>query len=257
LAKAKGLPNIACHHGALDGRYFFKRTYGDVIWAKGKMEKDYLVRRCGVPADTVEIAAPLLPSNLSAHVPPSRSEFESCILFFSEACDGAGGRQEEFYRDVLPALADLARATKRKLVVKLHPAESQSERGAMLARILGPDQKAATLLMSGPLTEELLSNAWFGITIHSTVAMECAVRRIPCFLCKWLEFSRYGYVEQFIQFGVGIGLDAPDQIAQIPQYMGSRSGAGDVRESCWQAAAPGRVRELLKASYRVCATAAD
>ena len=36
LARARGLPNVACHHGALDGRYVFKRSYGDVIWAKGK-----------------------------------------------------------------------------------------------------------------------------------------------------------------------------------------------------------------------------
>lgn len=257
LAKGKGLPNIACHHGALDGRYFFKRTYGDVIWAKGRMEKDYLVRRCAVPAEIVEIAAPLLPANWSAPVPPSRPDFQSYILFFSEACDGAGGRQEEFYRDVLPPLADLARTTKRKLVVKLHPAEGESERSAMLARILDPDQKAATFLVSGPLTEELLSNAWFGITILSTVAMECAVRGIPCFLCKWLEFSRYGYVEQFIQFGVGIGLDAPSEIARIPQYMGSRAEAANVRENCCQAAAPGRLREFLKAPNRACATAAD
>jgi hypothetical protein len=36
LAKERGLPTVACHHGALDGRYMFKRAHADVILAKGK-----------------------------------------------------------------------------------------------------------------------------------------------------------------------------------------------------------------------------
>jgi hypothetical protein len=255
LAQARGLPNIACHHGALDGRYVFKRSHGDVVWAKGKMEQDYLVRRCGVPNATVEIAAPALPANWNALDNSKRPEFQPYLLFFSEACDSAGGRQEEFYRDVLPPLADLALATGRKLVVKLHPAESERERAGMLARILSPEQRAATLLVSGPLTEDLLAQAWFGITILSTVAMECAVRGIPCFLCKWLEFWLYGYVEQFIRFGVGIGLNDPSEIQRIPEYLQANSVSADARENCWQAAAPGRLREMLVTSRKAYTTA--
>jgi len=194
LAQTRGLPNIACHHGALDGRYVFKKSYGDVIWAKGKMEEDYLVRQCGVPRERVEIAAPVMPDNWNAEERSSEEVFQPHVLFISEPCDVIGGRQEEFYRDILPPLADLALATKRKLVVKLHPAESKRERSGIVARILSTEQKSVTLMISGPLTEELLSKAWFGITILSTVATECAVRGIPCFLCKWLESWPYGYV---------------------------------------------------------------
>jgi hypothetical protein len=256
LAQARGLPNIACHHGALDGRYVFKRSYGDVIWAKGKMEEDYLVRRCGVPQDRVEIAAPALPENWNTLDKTNRLDFKTYILFFSEACDVSGGRQEEFYRDILPPLASLAMAGGRKLIVKLHPAESERERAGMLARILSAEQKSATLLISGPLTEELLAKAWFGITILSTVATECAVRGIPCFLCKWLESWPYGYVEQFIQFGVGIGLNHPDEIARIPEYLQANPVSDNVQENCWSPATPGRLRELLTVSGKGCATAA-
>jgi hypothetical protein len=254
LAQARGLPNIACHHGALDGRYVFKRRYGDVIWAKGKMEEDYLVRKCGVPRERVEIAAPVLPANWNGLDQSNCEEFRPYLLFFSEACEVAGGRQEEFYRDILPPLADLALATGRKLVVKLHPVESEPERASMLARILSPEQKAATFVVSGPLTEDLLAQAWFGITILSTVAMECAVRGIPCFLCKWLDFSPYGYVEQFIRFGVGIGLDGPGEIARIPEYLKKNPASAEVRKNCWQPAAPERLRERLTASSKAYAT---
>jgi hypothetical protein len=254
LAQARGLPNIACHHGALDGRYVFKRSYGDVIWAKGKMEEDYLVRKCGVPPERVEIAAPLLPAKWNTPETRTGEQFQPYILFFSEACDVTGGRQEEFYRDILPPLADLARTSGSKLVVKLHPAESERERAGMLARILSPEQKGATLVVSGPLTEDLLAKAWFGITILSTVAMECAVRGIPCFLCQWLESWPYGYVEQFIHFGVGIGLKGPGEIARIPEYLHANPVSADVKKNCWQPAAPGRLRDLFTKSRKECIT---
>ncbi len=255
LAQARGLPNIACHHGALDGRCVFKRSYADVIWAKGKMEEDYLVRRCGVPREKVEVAAPLLPANWSALDASKRQELQPYLLFFSEASEASGGRPEEFYRDILPDLADLALATKRTLIVKLHPAESQRQRAGMLTRVLSAEQESVTRIESGPLTEELLGKAWFGITILSTVAMECAIRGIPCFLCKWLEFWPYGYVEQFIRFDVGIGLNDPSELQKIPQYLQEHAVSGDVRQNCWQPAAAGRLRERLTSSRKVCTTA--
>jgi hypothetical protein len=245
LAQARQVPNIACHHGALNGRYVFKRSYAGLIWAKGRMEEDYLVQRCGVPREKVEIAAPALPANENRLEKSNGQSFRPYILFISEVVEVGGGRPEEFYREVLPPLADLARATGRKLIVKVHPAESERERSSILARVLSAEQKAATSIESGPLTEDLLAKAWFGITILSTVAIECAIRGIPCFLCKWLESWPYGYVEQFIRFGIGIGLNHPSEISKIPEYLEQHRPGADILENCWQPAAAGRLRELL------------
>jgi hypothetical protein len=255
LARARGLPNVACHHGALDGRYVFKRSYGDVIWAKGKMEEDYLVRKCGVPQEKVEIGAPAPPANGNRPGQSNRQDFRPHLLFISEAFDVSGGRPEEFYRDILPPLADLAPATGRELIVKLHPAESERERASMLSRILSDEQKRVTRIISGPLTEDLLASAWFGITVLSTVAVECAIRGVPCFLCQWLESWPYGYVEQFIRFGVGIGLTDPGEIGRIPEYLQRRTVSGDMSENCWQPVASGRLRELLTAPRKAYTTA--
>jgi hypothetical protein len=254
LARARGLPNIACHHGALDGRYVFKRTHADVIWAKGKMEQDYLVNQCGVPQEKVEIAAPAMPAAWNGLQQANRQVFRPYILFISEASDVSGGRPEEFYKDVLPPLADLAQASGRQLIVKLHPAESERQRAATLARILSAQQKTITRIVTGPLTEDLLAKAWFGITILSTVAIECAVRGIPCFLCKWLEFWPYGYIEQFIRFGAGVGLNDPSEIQKIPEYLQQNPPAADIRENCWLPAAASRLRELLTSAPRKPAT---
>ena len=254
LASARGLPNIACHHGALDGRYVFKRTYGDVIWVKGKMEEDYLVRRCGVPAERIEIAAPALPSE-SQRKPSVRPNFHKHILFISEPFEASGGRAEGFYRDILPPLAELALRNRRKLIIKLHPAESKAQRAKMLARILSPLQRASAHIISGPLTEDLLANAWFGITILSTVASECAIRGIPCFLCTWLESQSYGYVEHFIRFRVGIGLNGPSEIEKIPQYL-RQHASEDVFDDCWRPVAPERLKQLMAALPTPCPVAA-
>jgi hypothetical protein len=257
LARERGLPGIACHHGALDGRYFFKRSFGSVIWAKGKMEQDYLVRTCGVPRDKVEINAPALPANFT-RADRRESEpgnFLPNILFISEAYDVSGGRPEEFYRDLVPPLADLAMATKRQLIVKLHPAESHRERSRMLNRMLTKEQEKVLRVISGPLTEEILQSAWFGISVLSTVSIECAIRGIPCFLCKWLEFWPYGYIDQYIRFGVGIGLKEPAEIARIPEYLQNLPPRSDVMANLWQSAAPECLRELLTTSRATLSTA--
>jgi hypothetical protein len=251
LAQARGLPNIVGHHGALDGRSIFKRTWGDVIWVKGKMEEDYLVQKCSVPAPRIEIAAPALPQSWNERRTGTGETFRPHILFISEVFAAGSGRAEEFYRDILPSLADLAQTTGRTLIVKLHPGESKTERANIVSRILSREQRNATRMVTGPLSEHLLSSAWFAITILSTVAVECAIRGIPCFLCKWLESWPYGYVEQFIRFGVGLGLKSPQEIKSIPQYLDGKGIRPDLIENCWRTAPPERLRELIASSSKL------
>jgi hypothetical protein len=81
--------------------------------------------------------------------------------------------------------------------------------------------------------------------------MECAVRGITCFLCRWLECWPYGYVDQFIRFGVGIALNDPSEIKNIPDYLEKNFVSPGVRENCWRPADPGRLREILAASRKV------
>jgi len=242
LAKEKGLPTIACHHGALDGRYMFKRNHADVVLVKGKMERDYLVRLCGVPPDRVEVGAPNFPADLKQE---SRQDTRPYIVLFSEAYEVAGGRALDFYQDILPPLADLALSEGRELIVKLHPSESLAERRRVMAQILRPEQQRVTRVVVGALQTEMLNKTWFGITILSTVAVECALRGIPCFLCGWLESWPYGYVDQFTRFDVGIRLNEPGEIRQIPATLSCHKASGAVRENCWSPIETQRLRALL------------
>jgi hypothetical protein len=242
LAKQRGLPAIACHHGALDGRYMFKRNHADVLLAKGRMEEDYLVRRCGVPSTTVEIGAPALPPNLRSG---SVGRGKSSIVFFSEAYEMSGGRARSFYQDVLPPLADLALAEGKPLIVKLHPSESLSERSAFVQQTLSPAQQQVTRVVSGPLKVEILSNAWFGVTVTSTVAVECTVLGIPCFLCSWLEAWPYGYNDQFARFGAGIRLNEPREMREIPKILRDYQPSREAKKNCWSPIEKTRLQSLL------------
>ncbi len=250
LARNRGIPTVASHHGALDGRHLIKQNYADIILAKGKMEEDYLTRVCQVSPASVEVGAP-------ARIPGTRrlelhagTDSKQDIVFFSEGYEVSSGRTAEFYRDVLPPLARLAREQQRNLVLKLHPAESRKEREGLVAKVLTRDEQETARVVSGPLSDDLLDRTWFGVTVLSTTAMECASRGIPCFLCEWLEFWPYGYIEQFARFGAGRILKSAQDIAGIPQILRHWSFDEETARNLWQPIAPERLRDLLSKPKR-------
>lgn len=251
LARNRGIPTLTCHHGALDGRQLIKRNYSDVILAKGKMEKDYLLRVCRLPPAEVEVGAPATPPTVRIASKTTGSGPPPFIVLFSEAYELSSGRAEEFYRDLLPPLAELAQNTHRKLIVKLHPFESRRERQRLVTKILSAEQQRVTTVVSGPLSEDLLQKTWFGITILSTVAVECAMRGIPCFLCGWLEYWPYGYIEQFSRFGVGHVLKSAAEISSIPEIVEHYSVNPELVRDLWQPIDPARLRELLSGDRKL------
>lgn len=248
LARARGIPAIACHHGAFDGRHLFKRNHADLILAKGRMEEDYLVRVCGVTPDFVEVGAPVRQSPSSV-IRKTDACDASTIVFFSEPYEIFGGRAGEFYRDVLPSLAELAITTGRSLAIKLHPAESRRDRQRLARKILTVPQQNVMRIISGPLTDDLLRDMWFGVTILSTVAMECALAGIPCFLCEWLDYGSYGYVQQFGCFGAGEILRSADEIGEIPRILRRTARLNSARD-LWKPIERERLRELLSGARK-------
>src|SRR5438552_10283517 len=246
LARNRGIHAIACHHGALDGAHLFKRIHADVTLAKGRMEQDYLVRVCGVPNVNVEIG---VTADWSPKCVRRDGDSAPFITFFSEPYEVASARTDEFYRDLLPRLADLALKAGRKLVVKLHPFESRRERQRLINRILTAEQQQIATVVSGALSEDLLQRTWAGITVLSTAASECAVRGIPSFLCGWLEYSHYGYIEQFERFGVGQVLRSTEEIAEIPQLI-RHYRQPEVSSNLWQPVTSARLQELFSGARK-------
>ncbi len=241
LAEQRGLPTVACHHGALDGRHLMKKNHAQVILAKGKMEEDYLVHTCGVDPSSVEIGAPSAPEP----VEDCGAEEGDWIVFFSEPYEMTAGRTEEIYRDVIPGLADLAMRTGKTLVVKLHPSENLRDRQSLAEKALTQKQSGAIQWLTGRFGPELFRRTWFGLTVQSSVAVECMVQGVPCFVCDWLDLWPYGYVAQYRKFRVAMGLRSPTDIAKVPEMLAERQPSGTIAEQCWKAIAPERLQEIL------------
>jgi hypothetical protein len=244
LAAQRNLPSISCHHGALDGLSLFKRSRGGLTLVKGRMERDYLTRVCGMPESEIEVGAPTAPLGPQTEV---GSAAKSAIIFFSESYEVSGGRAKDFYEDVLPRLADIALAEGKQLIVKLHPFESLAERTGMVNLVLRPHRRKIVTVLGGALTTDLWNKAWFGITVLSTVAVEGALRGVPCFLCGWLEASRYGFVDQFSKFGAGIPLSGTGEIEKIPAMLRVYKPSATIEQDLSRRIEPQRLRNLLRA----------
>lgn len=238
LAQLRGIPTLACHHGALDVRYSFRETSAGRILVKGAMERDYLKRLCGCDPDKLETGGPPQKSHAFR-----KSEKKGHIVFFSEPYENLGARCAEVYAELLPPLAELAVQNGCELLLKLHPYESLSQRRRMARKTLLRNRHHALRVVDGRLQPALLERAWFALSITSTAAVDAALHRVPVFLCEWLNGSGHKYSEQFMKFGVAKPLLAAEQIRAIPQMLES-FGPTDSTQ-LWEPIHPQRLRALL------------
>ncbi len=239
LAHRSGLNAVYCSHGALDGGFLFKVPFADSYLVKGEIESDYLQRACAIDPEKIWVGAP--GSNTSVDQGDPRS---GALVFFSQPYELEGGRVDEIYREVLPRLYRAAHNSGRKMIVKLHPFESKQARTELVTSILpnaGADQVE---IISGVPPEEVMSRAWCGVTVDSSVAVECTLRNIPFFLCGWLDFTGLGYLHQFERFGAGRVLNTPDSIEQIPEMV-AEYGSAPATEPLWREADPAQLDEIM------------
>lgn len=243
LAANRNIPTVDFHHGALDGRYLFKDLPSDVYLAKNEMERDYLLRLCGLPAERVSIGSPSN-RNLPATRNCDRADGTAAI-FFSEPYEVGGMRPEDIYGEILPALCRVARENGRSVVVKLHPFESRPQRARLVRHILRSEDRELVTVVDGPLTSELMNRAWFGITIESTTAMDCMQSGVACFLCGWLSMSSYEYQKQYARFGMGEILQEVRQVEEIPRRLNESRSRPSLRSNPSPAADPALLHRWL------------
>jgi len=248
LAARRKIPTVDFHHGAFDGRYLVKSLPSDVYMAKNEMERDYLLRICGLPAEKVVIAAPS-----RANVAPLRDaggSMRTSAVLFSEPYEVADMRAEEVYRELLPPLCRLVRENGRRLIIKLHPFESRSQRSRIVQEVLEPGDRALVSVIDGPPTPEIMAQAWFGITVESTSAIDCLQNGVHCFLCGWLTLLPFGYAQQYARFGVGEVLQNAEQINGIPDRLAEFEKRPAMRWNLSPTADPAMLQSWLTAGLR-------
>ena len=215
VAKNKGVPALACHHGALDSWMMLKNIQADFYLAKSEMENDYLQRVCGVEEERIAWAGPTLSRSRQPTITLSKAPW---LVLFTEPYQNEHWRSGEVYRELLPRLWDLAQSCGLTLVFKLHPFESVRGHRRILRRYL-PEDAHRIEIIAGPPSAELWRKTRFAITVQSSTALGCAEQRIPVFLCAWLADPYSGYVRQYARFGIGQVLESVEQIAEIPRRL--------------------------------------
>jgi hypothetical protein len=247
LASRAGLNAVYCSHGALDGGFLFKAPLADSYLVKGEMERDYLQSAGAVEPHKICVGAPGV-------APPVRrgqgKQPEGELVFFSQPYEVDGGRTHEIYREVLPRLYAAAHRTGRRLIVKLHPFESMQGRKALVTSILPKDAHSQVQFVGGVPAEEVMSRTWCGVTVDSSVTVECALRGIPFFLCGWLDFSDTGYLQQFARFGAGRVLDSPEMIDRIPEIVADFRPDPAAILQLWHEADSARLDQILFGARR-------
>jgi hypothetical protein len=221
MAKKRGLPALACHHGALDYQLAIKANHADFYVVKSEMEQDYLRRICHLAPEKIVIAGPASSKPLPLQGLAGRSA--PWLVFFTEPYQSYGWRSDEVYRDLLSRLRSLAQTCGLRLVFKLHPFESIKGHRKMLRRLI-PEHEKEIDVIAGPPSDQLWDNTQFALTVQSSTALECAALGIPVFLCAWLRDCYSGYVQQYARFGAGQVLESPEQIDEIPRLLERQNG---------------------------------
>jgi hypothetical protein len=247
MAKKRGLPTLACHHGALDYQMAIKTNHADFYLVKSKMEQDYLRRICHLAQDRIVNPTPASSKPSALQTGAFRSA-PSWLVFFTEPYHSGGWRSDEVYGDLLPRLCSLARTCGLKLVFKLHPLESIKGHRRMLRRLI-PEQEHKIDVIAGPASDQMWNNTRFALTVQSSAALECVALGIPVFLCAWLRDSYSGYVRQYARFGVGQVLESSDQMAQIPGLLESQNGKSVPPTSARSAIDSAELARLFSGTY--------
>jgi hypothetical protein len=243
LAKNRGIPTVVCHHGAFDSRMAVKGPHADVYLAKGEIERDFLLRACGVAEEKIVLGGQGLSSSADPRETAVQSR-ESWLVFFSEPYQAVGWRLDEVYRDLLPELWSLAQGLGLKLVFKIHPFESVRGLRRILRKYL-PQQEQKIGVIAGAPTPQMWKNTRVALTVQSTVALQCVSLGIPVFLCSWLRDSTTGYVEQFTKFGIGHVLESSDELTQIPDLLEIKGKTTQIRPTLWETMDPAKLQDLL------------
>jgi hypothetical protein len=243
MAQKRGLPVLACHHGALDYQMAIKTNHADVYLAKSEMERDYLLRICS-PAPKKIVVAPRTssqPAGVDRHSAP-------WLVFFTEPYASSGWRSDEVYRDLLPRLCALAQTCGLKLVFKLHPFENIKGQRKMLRRLV-PQYERHIEVIAGPPSDQLWNNMRFALTVQSSTAVECCALGIPVFLCAWLRDSWAGYLQQYARCGVGHVLGSPEQIDEIPELLANPNNKSIPQGAAQKAIELEDLQDLFSGTY--------
>ena len=123
-----------------------------------------------------------------------------------------------------------------------------SARLRLVDRLLSDDDRNLLEVTSEPVSERLFRRIWFSLTVESSVAVECALAGIPCFVCGWFDVDLHAYIKQYEKYGAAQILASPEEIERIPGSLNSNVLTAHIQNQMCQPATPGQLKAILIAA---------
>jgi hypothetical protein len=123
-----------------------------------------------------------------------------------------------------------------------------SARLRLVDRLLSVEDRNLVEVTSELVSERLFRRTWFSLTVESSVAVECALAGIPCFLCGWFDLDLHAYIKQYENYGVAHILTSPEEIERIPGSLSSNVLTAHIQNQMCQPVTPSRLKAILIAT---------
>lgn len=252
-AKRKGVPTVLLQHGILGDFCQFWDPPVDRYIVRGRFWRDFLSPPARAKSAVLNVPARVTAATAVKAPIPAKTKH---ILFIT-----APYSMQEFWHladldDIFLVLLRVSAASRRRLVVRVHPLEKVNAYRSLVARLIeGHGAGAQVSYSQGPGLEEMVADAAVAITYASTTFLDCLRLRVPIVGLDWHDFSYkkkihghrvfhfaegLGHLHRLIVAGIAgkLGIDAkkisdflaPDSADALTTYFATLSAEAPERE---------------------------
>ena len=177
-ARHRSIPSLMLQHGVFGNDYLgAQELRAEELWVRGSFWRDMLPET--MQAATKIVAAP---QRLGERTLDGSQH--DAIVYLSSPVDNSRFRTLTETREIVERCLQAAKASRRLLIVRVHP----RERRELYVEWLGGERSPWHQIDPGWTLDELLSRARVVVTYSSTIFMECLSRGVPLISFEWHPF---------------------------------------------------------------------
>ena len=189
MARSRGIPTVLLQHGILGDYYQLMDQPADTLLVRGDFWKEFVAQPMRQRTRVLNIPREAAPS-------PKTNEAGK-ILFLTSVDAALTHTHESDLCDILERLIQTSLATRRTLVVRVHPMEAVGYYRGIVERICTESKLTADVEYSqGAGLDSILANTAVAVTYSSTVFLDCLRLGIPIVSFGWHDFAYKSLIEQ-------------------------------------------------------------
>lgn len=189
LARSRRIPTVLLQHGILGDYYQLMDQPADTLLVRGEFWKEFVAQRMRERTRVLNIPREAAPS------PETKKAGK--ILFLTSVDSALTHAHESDVREILERVLRVSIATRRVLVVRVHPMEIVGYYRSIVERICAESKLTPNVEYSqGAGLESILATTSVAVTYSSTVFLDCLRLSIPIVSFDWHDFAYKSLIEQ-------------------------------------------------------------